>query len=110
MDVAIKTVGDTTVISLVGDLDTTTAPDADKALKQEMDRGARKILVGFARIDYVSSAGLRVLLAAAKRLRGDDGDLCVCDLNNTVEEIFDMSGFSSILKVYPDESAALADL
>ena len=110
MDVTTKVVGDATVVLMDGDLDTTTAPDADEVLKREMDRGAKKVLVSFAKVGYVSSAGLRVLLSAAKRLRGEGGDLCVSELNENVAEIFDMSGFSSIIKVYSDEASALAEL
>ena len=67
----------------------------------------QKILVNFADLDYISSAGLRVLLTTAKRLGGSGGTLRICGLNETVSEVFEISGFSVILSVFPNETEAL---
>ncbi|MEO8329077.1 MAG: STAS domain-containing protein, partial [Candidatus Nanopelagicales bacterium] len=58
-------------------------------------------------LDYISSAGLRVLLGAAKKLRASGGTLGMFGLNQSVREVFDISGFSAILSVYPSEAEAL---
>jgi anti-anti-sigma factor len=58
-------------------------------------------------LDYISSAGLRVLLATAQKLQAEDGALRVCNLNETVQEVFDISGFSTILSVFKTETEAL---
>ena len=59
------------------------------------------------KLDYISSAGLRVLLATAKKLKAIGGELRVCSLNEIVTEVFDITGFDLILTVLPSESEAL---
>lgn len=96
-----------TVVSFEGNLDTNTAPDAQEHFDELADQGAAKILVDFTKLDYISSAGLRVLLATAKRLRGGGGNLRLCGLNEMVSEVFEISGFSTILAVFPTSAEAL---
>jgi anti-anti-sigma factor len=74
--------------------------------------GARKMVIDCTALDYISSAGLRVLLGTAKRLSaagagGAGGTLRLFGLNETVREVFDISGFSTILAVFATEAAAL---
>ena len=63
--------------------------------------------MNFEKLDYISSAGLRVLLTAAKQLKRVDGELRICSLNEVVAEVFDISGFTTIFKVFRSESEAL---
>jgi len=63
--------------------------------------------VDLEKMDFISSAGLRVLLATAQELQKAGGELRVCNLNEDVMEVFDISGFSTILMVFKDESEAL---
>ena len=72
-----------------------------------IDAGAQKLLVNFENLDYISSAGLRILLATAKKLKASQGDLKICWLNETVQEVFDISGFATILSVSKTEEEAL---
>ncbi len=71
------------------------------------NQGATKLVVNFEKLDYISSAGLRILLAAAKQLKGNSGELRICSLNETVKEVFDISGFTTILTVTKTEPEAL---
>jgi sigma-B regulation protein RsbU (phosphoserine phosphatase) len=87
---------------------TMTSPEAESAINTLIETGARKVLINFAALEYISSAGLRVLLATAKKLKASGGDLKICSLNDTVQEVFDISGFSSILTVSKDQDEALA--
>ena len=96
-----------TVVRIEGNLDTNTAPEAQQHLDQLQDDGTDKIVVNFEAVDYVSSAGLRVLLATAKRLGATGGDLRICGLNEIVNEVFEMSGFSMILNVFVTEAEAV---
>ena len=72
-----------------------------------MDEGSRKLLLGFLRLDYISSAALHVLLAVAKRLAPNEGELRIYNPNDVVNEVFKISGFSTILKVLPSDSEAI---
>ena len=95
------------VIRFEGNLDTNTAPEAQDTLDGLVAGGTTKVLVDFEALDYISSAGLRVLLATAKKLRGSGGNLRLCSLNETVAEVFEISGFSTIFAVFPSEAEAL---
>ena len=93
-----------TIVRLEGNLDTNTSPDAESFLNESIEDGASKIVVNLDQVDFVSSAGLRVLLATAKKLGSSGGSLRICGLNETVNEVFEISGFSTILSVFPDEA------
>ncbi len=108
MEVTVKEVNEVNVLSFEGNLDTNTAPQAQAQIDELIDGGSSKILINFVDLNYISSAGLRVLLATAKKMKATSGDLKICGLNKTVQEVFDISGFSSILSVVATEEDALA--
>jgi anti-sigma B factor antagonist len=108
MEISTNEVEGVSVVHIGGNLDTNTAPAAQQHLDALQDSGTQKILVDFGAVDYVSSAGLRVLLSTAKRLGASGGGLRICGLNETVNEVFEMSGFSVILSVFGSEEEALA--
>ena len=109
MNITQRDAGEVKIIVLEGNLDTNTAPDAENYLQKIVDEETKKILVNLEKLDYISSAGLRVFLSTAKQLKSSGGELRLCNLNETVQEIFDMSGFSTILSVSDQENAALSD-
>ena len=82
-------------LALEGRLDTTTAPELEKELKASMD-GADSLVLDFSKLEYISSAGLRVLLSAHKAMAGKGG-MTVANANEIVQEVFDVTGFSDIL-------------
>ena len=98
-----------TVVRLEGNLDTNTSSEVHDYLNRAMDDGATKFVVSLDKVDFVSSAGLRILLATAKRL-GGGGVLRICGLNETVTEVFEISGFSAIFNVFASENDALSGL
>ena len=83
--------------SLEGRLDTTTAPDLDKAFNDTLD-GVSELTLDFSSLDYISSAGLRVLLSAQK-LMNKRGEMKITHVNEIIMEIFDVTGFSGILTI-----------
>jgi anti-anti-sigma factor len=106
MQISTRTSNDTHIVAITGSLDSTTSPEAQKSL-DAIVAGAKKVALDFSQLDYISSAGLRVLLGAAKRLRASGGTLGMFGLNQSVREVFEISGFSSILSVYQSEAEAL---
>lgn len=110
MDITTRTQQGVTVVAVRGKLDSLTSPAAQQAIDAVLAGGGRKIVVDFTALDYISSAGLRVLLGAAKRLSGAGSALRLFGLNDSVREVFQISGFSTILSVYPTEADALAGL
>jgi len=109
MEIVIEESGEVRILKFQGKLDTNTAPKAEAEVFGLIESGASKLLVDFEQLDYVSSAGLRFLLATAKKLKSDQGVLKICGLNPTVQEVFDISGFSSILSVFSDQAQALSE-
>ncbi|MBR3300662.1 MAG: STAS domain-containing protein [Clostridia bacterium] len=83
------------VLSPEGRLDTVTAPEMESAIK-ELIPDITALTLDFAKLEYISSAGLRVLLSAQKAM-SDRGEMKVINVNETIMEIFDVTGFSDIL-------------
>src|SRR5829696_10551663 len=105
MQITTRASNDIHIVGLAGSLDSATSPEAQKALDGVL-ASAKKVVLDFSQLDYISSAGLRVLLGAAKRLRASAGTLGMFGLNQSVREVFEISGFSSILPVYQSEAEA----
>ena len=108
MDITTRAQGGVTIVKVAGSLDSNTSPQAQQALDAILASGARKVAIDCTALDYISSAGLRVLLGTVKRLGAAGGGLRLFGLNDTVREVFDISGFSTILAVFPAEAGALA--
>ncbi len=108
MEISTSVIDGVTVAAFAGNLDTNTAPEGQAKLDEIIDGGATKILVDFTSLDYISSAGLRVLLVTGKKLKASGGAMRNSNLNETVAEVFEISGFSTIFNVFGDRSEALA--
>jgi anti-anti-sigma factor len=106
MQINTRTSNDVHIVAINGSLDSTTSPEAQKSL-DEVLASAKKVVLDFSQLDYISSAGLRVLLGAAKKLRASSGKLGMFGLNQSVREVFEISGFATILSVYQTEAEAL---
>ncbi len=89
--------GSELTLSLEGRLDTVTSPELEKELNADMD-SANSLILDFSRLDYISSAGLRVLLSAHKYMSFKDG-MKIIHVNELVQEVFDVTGFSDILNI-----------
>lgn len=107
MNIILRDVRDIKIAQLEGELNTLAAPEAETELNLLLEQGIKKILINFENLDFIASSGLRILLATAQRLKTDGGELKVCSLNETVQEVFDISGFSTLLSVYESEKEAL---
>jgi anti-anti-sigma factor len=107
MNITDETIDSAAVVHLDGNLDTTTAPEVMAHFDSLIEGGTKTLVIDFGEVNFVSSAGLRVLLATAKKLR-PDGVLRLHGLNDAVREVFDVSGFSTIIPIFDDQAAALA--
>ena len=93
-----KTVSGTTLtVALEGRLDTTTAPKLEEELRSSVD-GITRLVFDLAKLEYISSAGLRVLLAMQK-LMNQQGEMVLQNMNEAVMEVFEVTGFSDILRI-----------
>jgi anti-anti-sigma factor len=93
-----------------GRIDSNTGPAFEREILQQIDGGQRRLLLDFGDLLYISSAGLRIVLLAAKRMKGAGGRLVLCSLNPQIAEVFEISGFSRILDILPSRDAALLAL
>ncbi len=108
MEIVKKKEKDALVISLRGRLDAVTTPVLDRDLAELMAGGEKFVVLNLRDLDYISSAGLRSILAATKRLREKQGRLHLASLKNVVREVFDISGFSSIIPVFETVDGAIS--
>ena len=97
MTIEIKRNAEQTVIELTGRLDTTTAPALDKTINNDIE-GTKNLVLDFKSLEYISSAGLRVLLGAQKKMQ-KIGSMKVINVCEEVMEVFEMTGFADILTI-----------
>ncbi len=97
MDIKIEKQDDVLKVTVSGRLDTTTSPELEEKLDPELG-SAKKIIFDFADLDYISSAGLRVLLKAAQSM-DDMSDIKVINVNEDIMGIFEVTGFTDILTI-----------
>lgn len=109
MDIVEEREGDVLVLVPVGRLDTTTSRDFEKRLLELVNGGNIHYVIDFTRLDYVSSAGLRVLVMLGKRLPGLSGSLVLSSLSPQVKEVFDIAGFTRVFQIVGDRKQALAE-
>jgi anti-sigma B factor antagonist len=100
--------GSVTVVSVAGSLDAMTSPQLTEILSQQLAAGNAQLVADFAALEYASSAGLRVLLSTTKQARQRGGDVRLAGAQGNVRKVFELSGFTSILKSYPDVQSAVA--
>lgn len=108
MDITTTNRDGASILSIAGRIDTATAPALEQAINQEIEREHRKILLNFSQVSYISSGGLRVLLATAKKLKNPGDRFALCSLSAEVAKILKLAGFTSIFSISPSEGEALA--
>ena len=109
MDIAEHTEADKLVIALGGRLDSNTSPELEALICPRME-ATSAVIVDMSRLEYVSSAGLRVLLKAAKIARSSQHRLALAGLTPQVQEVFDISGFNAIFSIYESRQSAIEAL
>ncbi|MFA6225579.1 MAG: STAS domain-containing protein [Methanoregula sp.] len=108
MEITTVTRDGATILSIAGRVDTATAPALELAINKAIEGGNRKILLNFSGVTYISSGGLRVLLATAKKLKNPGDKYALCNLAAEMLKILKLAGFTSIFSIYPSEGEALA--
>lgn len=109
MKIQQEQVGSVMVIAPEGRIDSNTAKAFENTVMGAIGADEPQLLLDLGGVDYMSSAGLRVLLMAAKRTKAAGGKLVLCSLRGRVREVLDIAGFSSVLDIQTDRAGALAD-
>jgi anti-anti-sigma factor len=102
--------GNAIVVSLKGRLDAVASPEFETSLSEWIAKGENNFLLNFTDLEYISSAGLRSILATSKKLKETQGKVFLTGLHGPVEEVFKISGFLSIFKAFASEEAALKEI
>lgn len=97
------------VVGLAGRLDIGNSAQFENTCMEWIAQGNHQLVFDFSELEYISSAGLRSILAATKKLKSLGGSLSLCGLSGLVEEVITVSGFDNILKVYGDVAQATAE-
>jgi anti-sigma B factor antagonist len=108
MQIEVERRGQVTVASVQGNVDGLTSAELNRVLGGEVAGGGHRMVVSLSGVDYTSSAGLRVLLAVVKDARGRGGDVRLAGVRDNVRKVLELSGFTSILKLFPDVDGAVA--
>lgn len=108
LEITLETENAVQVLKMIGRLDSNTSPQLEKDLLGRVNEGGAQLVVDFTQLDYISSAGLRVLLMAAKRSKQTNGKLALCCLKDHIREVFEISGFFGILTICPSRAEAVA--
>jgi len=99
MEISQKEENGIVFIAIKGRLDADSSPEAEKVVKDVLEGQTSRLLFNLGALEYLSSAGLRVLLSASKEMRRKEGKIVLCALNEFVKEIFEVSGFQSLIPI-----------
>jgi anti-sigma B factor antagonist len=108
MEILERKEGTVGVISLSGRLDAYSANDMEAKLNSMIDMAQVQLAVSLERLEYISSSGLRVLLAALKKTRNQQGDIKLACLKPSIKEVFDIAGFTQLFCIFDTEESAIA--
>jgi anti-sigma B factor antagonist len=107
MDIDSSQQGSITVIAINGSMDALTAPTLSEALRQQIEAGHAQLVIDLTALEYSSSAGLRALLGGVKDARQHAGDLRLAGLRPNVRKVLELSGFTTIMKIFPSVPEAV---
>ena len=110
MDVVVEEKGEIIIVRVKGRLDAASSPQLEQKINSIIDGGHFKILLDFSSVEYLSSAGMRLMLSVSKKLKSLEGKVVACSLNDEVMEVIKMAGFNQVIEFYPNEADSLAHL
>lgn len=108
MTITVETAANVQIVALQGQINSTNAATTEAEILALVTPEQKNLLLDFSALDYISSAGLRLVLVVAKRLKQDGGKLVLCGMQTHIREVFDISGFLAILNVTETRTEALA--
>lgn len=100
--------GEIQILSIVGRLDSSSSSKFENVALDLINSGKTKLVFDLSALEYISSAGLRVLLVVVKRVKPADGALVLCGVNAMINEVFDICGFTDLFKIVADQDGAVA--
>ncbi len=108
MQITTRTEGEVTIVDVSGSLNTITSGPAAEELTL-ITQNSSKLLLNFTELEFLSSAGLRIILRTAKQLQQEGGTLKICNPSGAVREVMEISGFDKLLDLHDSESEGIAE-
>lgn len=108
MDIKQENASDATILSPAGRIDSSNAREFEESVVKTLDGNTTKLVLDLGTLSYISSAGLRVILLAAQKLKAKNGTLRLCALSPMILEVFEVSGFSKLIPIHATRDEALA--
>lgn len=107
MEINERQQGDVTVFLVAGSLDSNSSSTLDERIMAALEAGGNKLVLDFSPLDYISSAGLRVINKTAKKLKHTNGKVVACSMPDYIKEVFEIAGFDHFLTIAPSLDEAL---
>ncbi len=107
MEITVRELNRVDLILVEGRVDSSTATDFGDVLNERIDKGAINLVVDLEQVDYMSSGGLRELVAALKQVRKDGGDLRISTPSQRVREVLELAGLDAIFEIFDDQVSAV---
>lgn len=108
VDIKPEKIGKVLTLRFIGRLDALSTPEAEKKVLGLIENGDKQLLFDFSNVDYISSAGMRMLLAVTKKIKSQSGHLALFGVTTNVMDVFKMSGFDHVLELVETEKEALS--
>jgi anti-sigma B factor antagonist len=108
MEIQVHSVGNVTVVSIQGSLDTLSAPQLARLFSRQIAEGNVQLVAELGQLEYTSSAGLRAMLGAVREARQQGGDLRLAAAQPQIQRLLELSGFARIMQVFPEAGLAAA--
>ena len=107
MHISVSEMRRVTLVEVNGRIDSTNASRLGESLNEQIDAGRKQLGIDLCNVEYMSSAGLRELVAAAKKVRNDNGDLRIASPSSRVKEVLELAGLNLVFKVFPTQVEAV---
>ena len=107
MDIIEKTINEIIIFKLNGNLNSNTSPELEDKIFEAIKNESKNMILDFEDLDYISSAGLRVIMKATKNLKQSEGMIVLCSMQDYVKEVFEIAGFDAYLPIVPTMDDAL---
>ena len=107
MEIIEEKQNDVSIFRLNGRLDSNTSPEFEGKILETIENGANKLIIDFAALEYISSAGLRVVNKTLRQLKPSEGKLVLCSMQDYVKEVFEIAGFDTFIPIVSDMDEAL---
>ena len=107
MDIVKNMEGEILTVKLIGRLDTNASMEFEQEVEKSINSNNKNMIIDFSDLEYICSSGLRVIIQAAKKLKSLQGELVLCSMEDYIQEVFEISGFDTFLKIFASKEEAV---